>query len=214
MKLKNQLSGLECFSQDVKCLFLARSLVFFLASFSSLIFWFKNLIRMKVRVRTYFLTTSAGTDLNRHRICFSVVSITWYWALSPFFPWMFLNTSSKRQTCFRKSSDGRVRPPRESALIQGELVGPGFATSRVLQPRSGYFWRNLWAKKPATYLRPSVEQSKLGGESEVSASLLGSMPSGRSGQLTSSSETFGSSYSGPSETDRRIWNVGLTASNF
>ena len=200
------------FSHVVKCLFLARSRFFFFASFSSLIFWFKNLIRMKVRVRTYFLTTSVGTDLNWHRICFSVVSITWYWALRPFFPWMAVKTFSKRQTCFRKQSDGIVRPPRESALIHGELLRLRFGMSRVLQPSSGYFCRNLWAKKPATYLRPSVGQSKLGGESKVSASLLDSIPSGRPDQLASSSETFGSSYSGPSETDCRIWNVKVKQS--
>ena len=82
-------------SQVVKCRFLTRSRFFFLASFSSLSFWFKNLILKKVLVRTYFRTTSSGTDLNRAWICLTVVSITWYWALIPFFPWMSLKTSSK-----------------------------------------------------------------------------------------------------------------------
>ena len=132
--------------QVVKCLFLAKSLFFFLVSFSSFSLWFRNLIRMKVRVRTYFLTTSTGTDLKRHKIWCSVVAITLCWALRPFFPWMSLKTSSKRRTCLKKLSDGRVSPPRERALIQVELDWPWLEASRVLQPSSGYFWRNLWAK--------------------------------------------------------------------
>ena len=189
----------------VKWRFFARSLLFFLASFSSLIFWFKNLILMKVRVRTYFLTTSKGTDLTLHKMFWTVVSLTLCWELRPFFPWISLKTSSKRPTCFRKSSDGRVRPPRERALIQGEFVSPGLDASLVLQPSSGYFWRNLWAKNPATYLRPSVEQSNVWEESNNPASLLESLKSWRADKFTSSAEMFGSSYSASSEMDWRIW---------
>ena len=193
-------------SQVVKCRFLTRSRFFFLASFSSLSFWFKNLILKKVLVRTYFRTTSPGTDLNRAWICLTVVSITWYWALRPFFPWMSLKTSSNCRTWFRKWSEGSVSPPRESALIHGELFCAGLETSFVLQPSSGYFRRNLWAKKPAKYFRPSWEQSKLWEESRFSDPLLDSAMASRSELLTSSAEKLGSSYSLSSAIERRIWN--------
>ncbi len=136
-----------------------------------------------------------------------VVPITLYWVFRPLVPWISLKIFSNRKICFKKSFEGRVRPPRERAVIHGESLCSKSVLSLVLVPKCGYFILNLWERNPATYLRPSLEQSKLWEKSKFSVSAEETSSCVMTELLTTSSEKFGSSYEPASKIGWITWKI-------